>query len=233
MTTTGTTATTTDQIRWQDITPEEEAGDLVSGRPGIDLSVRLDITAPLNEIGEGDMTERPEGLDDLLNYVAERMDVVVVARKWITALDDNTMPDTVMSLRALLKGLVERVERYEKNKPSWRDGTPEDYDAWLRDLTPDDRRLAFYQWIGKQAVAELVEEARQPQAGFDGEMAQVSGASREYADGWNDGIASLPLDDGPYPSKLPVGKPFCDDPSHAHAHGGTRLPGCRLGWPEE
>lgn len=38
------------KIRWQDITPEQARGDI--GMPGIDLGVRLDITAPLNEAGE-------------------------------------------------------------------------------------------------------------------------------------------------------------------------------------
>src|SRR5437868_1691020 len=46
-----------------------------------------------------------------------------------------------------------RVDRYEKNLPSWLHGTPEDVDAWIRDLIPDDKRLAFYQWIGALAVA--------------------------------------------------------------------------------
>lgn len=39
-------------IRWQDITPEEALGDPAEGRLPINLAERLDITAPLNEMGE-------------------------------------------------------------------------------------------------------------------------------------------------------------------------------------
>lgn len=42
----------TEMQRWQDITPEEARGDATEGRPAINLAVRLDITAPLNEMGE-------------------------------------------------------------------------------------------------------------------------------------------------------------------------------------
>lgn len=40
------------KLRWQDFTPEEARGDTESGRPPINLAIRLDITAPLNEEGE-------------------------------------------------------------------------------------------------------------------------------------------------------------------------------------
>jgi hypothetical protein len=105
---------------------------------------------------------------------------------------------------------------------------PEEYDAWLRGVIPDDKRLEFYQWIGAQAVAELIEEARNPWARFDRDKVRESGASQEYANGWNDAVMTLGVCLDPLPSALPDGLPFCDVPHHTHPGGGGRLPTCRI-----
>jgi len=94
--------------------------------------------------------------------------------------------------------LIQRIESYEKDKPSWKDGTPEDVDRWLHGISfiPEDKLLAFYQWIGKHAVEDY--EIRSDE------------------------------DEGPCPYELPKGHPFCDVQHHVHRHGGGRLPTCRL-----
>lgn len=119
-----------------------------------------------------------------------------------------------------------RLGRYEKNLPSWRHGTPEDVDAWIRDLIPDDKRLAFYRWIGTSAVREAVADAKD-QLGND----PVPIEHRYYTPDNVDEILDLMApDEGDigYPSVLPIGRPFCDVPHHTHTHGGGRLPTCRL-----
>jgi uncharacterized membrane-anchored protein YjiN (DUF445 family) len=81
------------------------------------------------------MTERPKGLDDLLDFVAERVD-------------------------------------RDGANPAWSKSTPEDIDAWLRDVMPDTNRLKFYQWVGALAVREAIgvlednlsNDPREPQA---------------------------------------------------------------------
>ena len=146
----------------------------------------------------------------------------------IRELLDRTPKDVELSFnRHVVEELISRIERYEKNLPSWAHGTPEDVDAWLRDLIPDDKRLAFYQWIGEQAVCEMNAHLTQWDEGHDqAEMSQRDG---------NDGIASVMWEiehSGPYPSELPLGRPFCDVQWHTHPHGGGRLPTCRLDSPE-
>lgn len=162
-----------------------------------------------------------------LEWVRPTMDPVEVARLLVEKLKKNGPPLSDHFVEWLLRQLLSRIDHYEEFKPSWQSGTPEEYDAWLRDLIPDDNRLRFYQWIGEQAVTELVEESRKPRAGFDSEMIRVSGASRDYAAGWNDGVVCLQAD-GQYPSVLPLGRPFCDISHHTHTDGGGRLSTCRL-----
>lgn len=122
--------------------------------------------------------------------------------------------------------LIERIKRYEKNLPSWLHSTPEDVDAWLRDLIPDDKRLAFYQWIGKIAVREAVDVAVD-NVGQDPTPPEHRYYSQDVVYEFFE-LIDPDKDGGPFPSALPVGRPFCDVPHHTHTDGGGRLPTCRL-----
>lgn len=127
--------------------------------------------------------------------------------------------------------LIQRIEKYEKSMPSWAHGTPEDYDAWLCELTQDDQRLRFYQWIGEQAVREAVAVFK--------ETLRNDPAPPEFRHYTQEAVEELleVIDPaaGPValPSALPVGRPFCDVSCHTHIDGGGRLPTCRLDSQEE
>jgi hypothetical protein len=171
------------------------------------------------------MTERPEGLDDLLDFVANRIDPVQAARDLRKVLSHEEWQ--MLSYGSdLIECLLDRIDRYEKNLPSWSNGTPEDVDAWLRDLIPDDQRLTFYRWIGTAAVREAVSDAKE-QIGND----PVPAEHRYYSpDNVEELLDLMAPDDGDigYPSVLPIGRPFCDVSHHTHTHGGSRLPTCHL-----
>src|SRR5438477_12060117 len=99
-----------------------------------------------------------------------------------------------------------RVDRYEKNLPSWLHGTPEDVDAWIRDLIPDDKRLAFYQWIGALAVKEAVGVLQDnlmndPREGH---------GQHYHRDDVEEMLDLLGPEDNVFPAQLPIGRPFCD-----------------------
>lgn len=171
------------------------------------------------------MTERPEGLDDLLDHLVEMMDTVSAARQLREALSEKDWNSLVFK-GSTLSALLDRVDRYEKNLPSWRNAAPEDVDAWLRDLIPDDKRLAFYQWIGGMAVTEallmlednLREDPRDPQGQH---------YHRDDVYEMLDIVDPRKTGDS-FPEELPLGRPFCNVPHHTHTHGGGRLPTCRL-----
>ncbi len=129
-----------------------------------------------------------------------------------------------------MRRLQRRVAQLESNVPSGQDGSPEDYDAWLRDLITDDRRLAFYQWVGAHAVKEALAEVR---LGLHNDP--VPPENRSYSqDSVEEFLEASDPDQGadPFPVQLPLGRPFCDNPQHVHTHGGDRLPSCRLDSPE-
>lgn len=158
-------------------------------------------------------------------------DPLTTAKLWVEGADralknGDDMPD-IQGWYHVLKALLGRLTRFEKNMPSWAHGTPEDYDAWLRDLTPDDRRLGFYQWIGAMAVSEAVEMLRR-QIGEDPIPVQHQHYDADMVNDFLDAVdPRQPLTD-PFPAQLPVGRVFCDVSHHSHPHGGGRLPTCRL-----
>lgn len=136
----------------------------------------------------------------------------------------------VLVPRAMIASLVQRVARYEKEMPSWAHGTPEDYDHWLRQLTPVDRRLEFYQWIGEQAVTQMLDEL----TSFwreDPLPAQYKTQIPEIVD---EAISHVDPRRGadPAPSVLPKGKHMCDVVHHNHTDGMGYLPTCRVDFPE-
>lgn len=156
-------------------------------------------------------------------------DVVEVASAWHS---DLARRDEYAALvpRAMIASLVQRVARYEKEMPSWAHGKPEDYDHWLRQLTPVDRRLKFYQWIGELAVIEMLDEL----TGFwenDPNPPQYRTEIPEIVD---EAISHVDPRRGadPAPSVLPKGKHMCDVQWHSHSDGMGYLPTCRLSSPE-
>ncbi len=109
--------------------------------------------------------------------------------------------------------------------PSHFSGTPEDWDAYLCEVMADDVRLRFYQWIGAQAVAEAVSDVK--------ENLRNDPVPAEYQHYDAQTVEELldVADPVTYPSKLPLGKPFCGDAHHTHTGGGSRMPTCRLDSP--
>lgn len=173
------------------------------------------------------MTERPEGLDDLLDFVAKRMDPLQALQELHANLKDEDFAE-LMFRSAVVHQLMMKIDHYEKHLPSWAHGTPQDVDRWLHSIgaIPEDKLLAFYQWIGKHAVREAVGDLRR-HIGED----PVPVQHRSYSpDGVHELINEIDPDDGPiaYPSELPKGHPFCDVAHHTHTGGGGRLPTCRL-----
>ncbi len=167
------------------------------------------------------MTERPEGLDRLLDHASSRMDPVEAFRK----IREVTEPNDARFLTFrfdVVSELLDRVDQYQKGLQPLGDA-PEDVDAWLRTLIPDDKRLAFYQWIGRIAVSEAIEDVRED-VDKDPTPVEHRYYSRQGVHEFLDG----PEEGGPYPAGLPVGRPFCDVPHHTHTDGGGRIPTCRL-----
>lgn len=161
-------------------------------------------------------------------------DSLEIARRWVTASekavrDGEAMPD-IQGWHHVVKNLVERVDRYEKDMPSWAHGTPEDYDHWLRQLTPVDRRLVFYQWIGEQAVTQMLDEL----TGFLREDPIPAQYKTQIPDIVDEAISHVDPRRGAdlAPSVLPKGKHMCDLPHHNHIDGMGYLPTCRLSAPE-
>lgn len=130
---------------------------------------------------------RPAGLDKPLNHVADNL------------------PSKPSCGRALSTG--EPCPDHPTEQDVWAGITPEDIDAWLRVLIPDDKRLAFYQWIGAQAVAEAIEEIRHVAESYE-----LAGMPRKNDVVWK-GAEAIQMG-GPYPTQLP--------------NGAGRLPACRL-----
>lgn len=157
-------------------------------------------------------------------------DILDQARVFAQCLRDNTMPPAGTDLLDILNGLIGRVERFEKDMPSWASGTPEDYDHWLRQLTPVDRRLMFYQWIGEMAVTEAIDVVTSYISG-DPIPPQYRTQIPDLV--W-EAIAQVdPRQDGDrVPSVLPKGKHMCDVAHHTHTDGMGYLPTCRLDSPE-
>lgn len=182
------------------------------------------------------MTERPAGLDGLLDYVAERIDPVHMAKIWYEELEESDAPEAkarwlmLGSLLEYVEGVKKRLARFEKNMPSWAHGTPEDYDAWLRELTPVDRRLEFYQWIGEQAVTQMLDEL----TSFWVNDPSPPEFRMRVPDFVDEAISHVDPRRGadPAPSVLPKGKHMCDVSHHTHTDGMGYLPTCRLDSPE-
>lgn len=120
---------------------------------------------------------------------------------------------------------------HEDTKPSRFTAAPEDIDAWLHEGFAEDRLLVFYQWVGQHAVREALDDIKR-HLGDD----PVPVEHRSYDPQAVEGLLDVVNPDaGPIalPSVLPKGKPFCDVDRHAHTHGGSRLPSCRLDSPGE
>lgn len=142
-------------------------------------------------------------------------------------LSDETAPRTVDT--GQLQSLKDQLARFTDTMPSWAHGQPMDYDAWLRDLIPDDNRLKFYQWIGELALREVLDELLRT-LGDD----PVPVEHRSYSPQDVEEMISAyhPSSGETAPSRLPMGHPFCDVAWHTHTHGGERLPSCHLDSPE-
>lgn len=111
--------------------------------------------------------------------------------------------------RADLEAILNQAVPYER--PSRFSGTPEQWDAWFREVLTDDKRLEFYQWIGQKVVEEIVTDIG---------VLGVPGTAE----------AAITVIEriGPRPATLPLGLPFCSVAHHAHPGGDGRLPTCRL-----
>lgn len=106
-------------------------------------------------------------------------------------------------------------------RPSRFGGTPEQWDAYFREVMTDEMRLRFYQWIGTQAIcAAMYDLSNSISRVMPGDTG-VQQMFREYADAVANGTLT-------YPEQLPLGLPFCDVQHHTHTHGGGRRPTCRL-----
>lgn len=130
-----------------------------------------------------------------------------------------------------LEQLKAQLARFTDTMPSWAHGQPMDYDAWLRDLVPDDNRLRFYQWIGRIAVREVLDALRD-MLKDDPVPIEYRSYPPDLVHEFLDNVDPSAKDGDPVPSKLPLGRPFCDVDWHVHLDGGNRLPSCRLDSPE-
>jgi hypothetical protein len=158
-----------------------------------------------------------------------RVDPVRIAALWVEELKRDTSTEAV-SRRLVVEALLQRIKQYENYLPSWAHAVPEDIDRWLHSIgaIPEDKLLTFYRWVGKHAVDEAFENVM-------GLMEEdpVPSAHRSYSpDDVEAMLNEADTDGNLYPSKLPIGHPFCDVPHHTHTDGGSRLPTCRLDSPE-
>jgi hypothetical protein len=80
----------------------------------------------------------------------------------------------------------------------WVFRAPEDFDLFLRDTIPDAELLAFYQWVGREAVSEAIDDIRQS-VDDDPTPTEHRYHTREAVHEFLDG----PEEGGPYPSVLP------------------------------
>lgn len=77
---------------------------------------------------------------------------------------------------------------------------PEDVDTVLRDLLTDDERLAFYQWVGAQAVTEAIGIVQENLSNDPRE----AHAQHYHRDDVEEMLELLrPNENDPYPTKLP------------------------------
>lgn len=145
------------------------------------------------------MTERPESLDRLLGHVAGQIDPVDAfreIRKVVAPADAR-----FLTFRFdVVSALVDRIDRYEGTPKPWSSG-PEGVDAWLRGLMPDEQLLEFYQWIGRIAVSEAIEDMRES---VDNDPVPVE--HRYYSQLGVHEFLDVPEEGGPYPAALPVGR---------------------------
>lgn len=160
--------------------------------------------------------------------VPGNLETVAIATARQLALSDTPWlrdaSDTIQRLLDALRGLRGQYENVTADMPSWKDGTPEDYDAWLRGITPVDRRLKFYQWIGRQAVNELLADLR--------EGVRDDPRPPEHRHYSQDEVYELlaNVDDeqhDPYPTVLPKGRHMCDVQWHTHTDGMSYQSSCR------
>jgi hypothetical protein len=167
---------------------------------------------------------RPPGLDDLLDYVIENMDVVEAARRLREALPAKEW-NSLTFKGSTAGALLDRIERYEKDMPSWLKGTPEEYDRWLAELTPEDKRLAFYQWIGAKAVREAVDELRK-QLSDDPVPVEHQHWDAGLVEELLDGVDPSQENYDPFPSAVPLNSLRCNNPDHIHVNGGSYRASC-------
>lgn len=182
------------------------------------------MAAPGQE-GDSEMTDRPEGLDGLLDFVADHLDIVETARELRAALTTEEWSRLVFK-GSTVSELLDRIERYEKHMPSWRHGTPEEYDRWLTELTPQDNRLKFYQWIGHGAVGEAVYTATDNVSRDPVPVPHRYYTQENVYEFFE--LIDPGKDGGPFPSALPENTLLCNNPGHTHANGSNYLPICRV-----
>lgn len=152
------------------------------------------------------------------------LDLMRTAKFWCEDMQ-RLATSEARARRALVVELIERVEKYEKNLPSRFSGTPEDIDAWLHGMFAEDTLLKFYQWLGTKAVTEVIDVLM-----FDLSQEPIPAVYKiEIPDLVDEAVANIDPRQGAdlAPSRLPIGKPFCDVPHHVHTDG-SRLPTCRL-----
>ena len=152
-----------------------------------------------------------------------RIDPVRIAAQWTEELKQDTSTEAVVR-RLVVEALLVRIEHYEKHLPSWLHGTPEDVDHWLHSIgaIPEDKLLAFYQWVGKHAVREAVAVA------VDNVQQDPAPPEHRYYVYEFFDLIDPDKDGGPFPSQLPKGHTFCNTRYHKHTHGGGRLPTCGI-----
>lgn len=156
---------------------------------------------------------------------AGQIDVLRIARDWVAELDQRTVP--AMSARKMVvEELIARIDRYERDKPSWKDGTPEEYDRWLAELVPDEQRLKFYQWIGMFAGHEVLTGIRN-QLMDDPTPVQHQHWDATLVHELMEPFDPYEKDADPLPSVLPPNPLRCVNKQHTHTDGSSYRPACR------
>jgi hypothetical protein len=167
-------------------------------------------------------SSRPTRTEQMLND--NQIDLIRMAQLWCEQMDRSSMPES-RARRVMVQRLLDRIERYEKNMPSWSKGTPEEYDRWLAKLTPEDRRLEFYRWIGAKAVGEAVRELRK-QVADDPVPVEHQHWDAGLVDELLDAVDPSQENYDPFPSAMPLNSLRCNNPDHIHINGGSYRASC-------